>query len=477
MEYKYKTAPFRHQAEVFEASWHLPAYGLFWEQGLGKSKTLIDTIACQWSHGRIDAAMVLCPKSMIPEWVDGQIPEHMPTETMGVTRVLGWQAARAGTVRAKRAADDLLRHDGLSILVVGYGSLTTVAFRRYSDRFMTARRYAAIADESSMIKSPGAARTRAAWRISRRAIIRRIASGTPVVSPFDLYAQGIFLDEYMWRRKRLHPFAIFRARFGVYERVFYGRQRWSLQGYQRLDELADIMAEMGSRRQKTDCLDLPRKTYSRRYFDLGAAQKHAYADIRTRTLLDDDGERTEMSPIVKLMRHSQVTSGYDVAADGIKIDLCPRDNPRIAALREILCEVSGQAIIWCRFIHDVETIRGASIDGLAVYEGTDDQRAKTLELFRSGRARLLVAKPSMLSMGVTLHCEGACSTAIYYTTSYSLVERLQSEDRIHRVGQPHACSYIDIVARGTCDVKVLSALRAHRDVAALITRDSVDEWI
>jgi SNF2 family DNA or RNA helicase len=47
---------------------------------------------------------------------------------------------------------------------------------------------------------------------------------------------------------------------------------------------------------------------------------------------------------------------------------------------------------------------------------------------------------------------------IFYSNSYDLELRIQAEDRIHRIGQGHSCTYIDLVSPDTVDEKILQSL-------------------
>ena len=59
---------------------------------------------------------------------------------------------------------------------------------------------------------------------------------------------------------------------------------------------------------------------------------------------------------------------------------------------------------------------------------------------------------------------------ICFSNNYSLVDRLQVEDRIHRATTKSAsCQYIDIVALGTVDEDVVKALHGKKEVADTLT--------
>ena len=57
-------------------------------------------------------------------------------------------------------------------------------------------------------------------------------------------------------------------------------------------------------------------------------------------------------------------------------------------------------------------------------------------------------------------------------------KRLQSEDRAHRIGQTNKVTYIDLVAKGTVDEKIVKALRNKLDLAQEVLGDEKwKDWI
>ena len=54
---------------------------------------------------------------------------------------------------------------------------------------------------------------------------------------------------------------------------------------------------------------------------------------------------------------------------------------------------------------------------------------------------------------------------IYYSNDFSLENRLQSEDRAHRIGQNEHVLYIDIEAENTVDRGITESLRNKKNVA------------
>ena len=78
------------------------------------------------------------------------------------------------------------------------------------------------------------------------------------------------------------------------------------------------------------------------------------------------------------------------------------------------------------------------------------------------------AKWAAFAIGLTLT---AADYAIYYSNSFDLETRLQSEDRCHRIGTKNNVTYIDIETKNTIDSKIITALRNKKNLADAITKD------
>jgi len=156
-------------------------------------------------------------------------------------------------------------------------------------------------------------------------------------------------------------------------------------------------------------------------------------------------------------------------------------NPRIQVLMELLEEISGKAIIWARFKMDIEQISKAlekEYPGQSVlYYGdvAGDDRADAVKRFQEDpNVRFFVGTQAAGGTGLTLT---EASTVIYYSNTFSLEDRLQSEDRAHRIGQKNNVTYYDIEAVDSVDNRIISALRMKKDVANMITKDPIGDWI
>jgi SNF2 family DNA or RNA helicase len=173
------------------------------------------------------------------------------------------------------------------------------------------------------------------------------------------------------------------------------------------------------------------------------------------------------SALTLIMRLQQIACGFLVDDAGITHQLpCAK----IGALVEILEEIPGKALIWCCFHNDVELVHAKLSEeygpraAVRYYGSTSDEdRAEALRRFHSDpETRFFIGTPATGGRSLTLV---EASTAIYYSCNYNLEHRLQSEDRIHRIGQKNTATIIDIVCNDTVDVKVVAGLRSKKNLA------------
>ena len=103
-------------------------------------------------------------------------------------------------------------------------------------------------------------------------------------------------------------------------------------------------------------------------------------------------------------------------------------------------------------------------------------RQKQITLFQeeNGPARYFVGNPQTGGYGITLT---AASTVVYYSNSYDLEKRLQSEDRAHRIGQKDKVNYVDLICEDTVDEKIVKALRSKINIANEILGEELKEWL
>ena len=479
VNYKFKIKPFAHQVTALERGWQRPEFGLFMEMGTGKSKVLIDNLGMLYQAGEINFALVIAPKGVYRNWVAKEIPEHMSDDIPH--RVIRWVASPNKTQQAEmRSVGE--EFDGLTIFVMNVESFSSIKGKNAGEWMGRAfgRNGLIAIDESTTIKNHKAKRTKALMKIASAFKYKRLLTGSPVTkSPMDLYSQCEFLRPGLLGYDSYYAF---QGRYAVVQRKTMGSHAFQqIVGFRNLDELTFKIDQFSYRVLKQDCLDLPDKIYTVRYVGLTKQQRDMYNSIKQHALVMlDDGElSTAPAVITQMLRLQQILSGHLKTDDG---DTIYFDSKRMDALKEILEEHDGKAIIWSRFRYDIQQITKMLNDTFgqgcaASYYGdtSDDERQRAVNDFQnSEHLKFFVGNPSTAGYGLTLT---EADLVIYYANDFNLETRAQSEDRAHRIGQKNNVTYVDLISEGTIDERIVKSLQSKIDIGAKVLGEEAREWL
>lgn len=475
----YKTEPYDHQRNAVEQSWDRAAYALLMEMGTGKSKVAIDTTSNLYDQRFINAMLVVAPKGMYHNWVEKELPAHA-----AVDYVAGiWKSGMSE--KAERQLRDELRYGGqdkLRVLVINVEALNFDRPFALAKAFLKNFSCIMIVDESTVIKNPKAGRTKAVWELGKLAKFRRILTGSPITqSPLDLYAQFRFLDPDILGEKN---FTAFKQQYAIVEKMNLGGRRFDkIVGFRGLDQLKRKIAGHSFRVTKEECLDLPEKVYTTREVELTTEQLRIYRELvdKAMVMFEPGKPLTAALAITQLLRVHQLICGHLPKGDEDPTPVSIPSN-RQKVLMEVIEEVSGKAIIWATYTSDILSIteelkKVYGEKAACCYYGatSPDARVEAAERFQNDpELRFLVAQPKTAGYGLTLT---AANTVIYFSNDFNLETRLQSEDRAHRIGQHWPVTYIDLVAKGTVDEKILKALREKKNLADVVVDEGPRFWM
>ena len=477
MDYKFKTEPYEHQLTALGASHNKENFALFMEMGTGKSKVLIDNIAMLYDKGKINAALIVAPKGVYHNWERQELPIHMPEHVLYQT--IMWSPAE--TKKQQSALKKLFIHDeDLVIFLMNIEAFSTKKGVRIAERFLLAHSALMAIDESTTIKSPTASRTKNVLKLRFLAKYRRILTGAPVTkSPLDLYTQCFFLDPDFLD---FSSYYAFKNRYAIMVDRNVGTHSFRhVMGYRRLDELNGKLDSFSYRVLKEDCLDLPEKVYMKRIITLTPEQKKMYGEMKKFALAELKGKQTTAtSALAQLVRLHQIICGHLTTDDG---EIRTLKNNRIKELLDILEETDGKIIIWAVYRHDIKEITnvlseryGAKCVESFFGDTPDRDRQDIVGRFqdRESDLRFFVGNPKTGGYGLTLT---ASHTVIYYSNSYDLEVRLQSEDRAHRISQDKKVTYIDLITEGTVDELIVKNLRSKINLATKILGEDLKKWL
>lgn len=438
---------------------------------------VINNIALLYDQGAVNAALVIAPKGVYRNWVDQELPKHLPDHIVHRTGL--WTPTPRKAEKEQLEALWEVTED-LKILVMNIEALSTPKGVDYATRFVRSHRSFVAIDESTTIKTPTAKRSKNAVKVGREAKYRRIMTGSPVTrSPLDLFQQCDFLGPNCLNSPSFYSF---RARYAVMVQKTMGTHSFQkVVGYRRLDELKEKLDTFSFRIRKDECLDLPEKVYIKREVNLTKEQVQAYAEMKKMALaILDGGMVSTVNALTQIMRLHQIVCGH-VKLDDDRVVEIP--NHRIEELMAVIEEASDKVIIWANYRHDIEAIKLAlskeyGMNSVGTYYGDtdDDERRRVVREFQdpNSELRFFVGNPRTGGYGLTLT---AADTVVYYSNSFDLEVRLQSEDRAHRIGQTRSVTYVDLMSPGTVDEKIVRALRDKINIANEVLGEEIKGWL
>lgn len=508
------------------------------EQGTGKTKVLIDIVSNLFLEKKIDAVLLIAPNGVQEQWSNEQLPLHSPIPYTDIV----WETSTSAKYQRELSKFIEQKTDTLKWFMVNVEAFSRDTHLSTFRSYMKKNRVFLIVDESTRIKSPTAQRTvnviqglSEVTKIGRRITsvfplskYRAIATGTMVTnSPFDMWSPYEFLSHnYLGL-----DYYSFRNHYGIETRVsmpgsykgytrkitskeivsvrtyidsgksvedvarimaisessvrFLKDNRTVMAPYKNLDELKQKIAPISFIVRKVDCLDLPPKIYSKIYVELSDEQAKAYKEL-TKELTSSYGgtELNVLNKVSLLGRLSQITGGFFPASEKEGEKVTPfKANPKLEALCADLEECSDFPVIVVAFhVAEIKAIHARlkkeydedRVEYICGEVGKNE-RADIIESFKQGQVKILVANARTIGTGLNLQVS---HVQYFYSNSYSMEERQQVEDRIHRDGQKsETVVYKDIIARNTIDEKVLSVLKSKLDLLDYMRGKSIHEFL
>jgi len=465
----YKTKPFKHQEDAVRRFVDKPYGALFCEMGTGKTKIVLDIV--QNAEEAVDV-VVIAPNGLHHNWAINEIPQHYEKPV----DVFCWKGP-IKTIKAKKEFQWFLNgHKKSRMILINVEALRTTSGFNTVNQFLDSANHEIhmIVDESTCIKNPKAMQTKRVLELSKRANCKWILNGTPITqSPLDLFSQCRFLDK---NAVPYNTYTAFKHAFAVETVMTMGSRAFrKIIGYQNLEQLTKLLEPFSLRIEKKDCLDLPEKTFVKQAIELHPQQKRVYDSMKDDCLaMLQSGELvTSTLALTKIVKLHQILTGFITDDEGAEHAI---ENNRIAALMQI-AETTKPLVVFCAYRHNVRTVCDALAKEygrhqVVAFSGNESstQRNKAVEHFQNGQANFFVGT-SAAAKGLTLH---RASTMIYYSNNYSLETRLQSQDRIHRIGQKNKCTYIDLVVPNTVDDAILKRLKQKKELSNMVLDDLIE---
>ena len=268
--------------------------------------------------------------------------------------------------------------------------------------------------------------------------------------------------------------------------------------YKHADELKQLLEPVAVFAKLTDCVDMPPVHYITKEVPLSDAQKACYNDMKHDLLATyDDNVATAKNKLVVTLRLQQIASGFimghkEVNPEDLELpcwsdvesadeyDVTPDEviwlgdtNPKLEQLKRDVAELDKPLLILTRFSAEAAKIYDILKDDYSCMLFTGWKTTGSIEKFKAGEFQIMVANTTKIARGFNLQI---AHTTIYYSNTFSMELRQQSEFRTFRMGQKYPCTYIDYVS---CEVDktIADALRLKKGLLEYIRDKSIEEVV
>lgn len=446
--YEFKTKPFNHQIDGIRFGLTKKKFLLCDDQGLGKTKQIIDLAGCL----KAKKILIVCGVNSLKYNWQNEIQIHSDEKGW----VLGNRYRKNGNIyegNTQDKLDDLNNLPDCKFIITNIETLRAGATKegKTKYRFPVAEKIQELCnkgeidmiafDECHKCKNPTSLQGRAMLLTSAKYMVAM--SGTPLMNnPLDLYFP------LHWLGYENHSF----YQFKQHHCTFGGWGGSEVIGYKNLDEIRALMDNVMLRRLKMEVLDLPEKIHSVEYVDMSAKQKTVYKEVEQGIFANLNKISFSNNPLSMLIRLRQATGHTAIVSDEVcesaKMD-------RMEELVEELAEAGQKAIIFSNWSQVTEIAKERLAKYKPAYITGDtkpDERMSEVNRFQNdSNCKVIIGTIGAMGTGLTLT---AAQTVIFLDSPWNRALKDQAEDRAHRIGTKGTVNIITIVTKNTIDERI-----------------------
>jgi len=446
--FSFKTKPFEHQIDGFNYGLTHNRWLLGDEQGLGKTKQVIDiAIAKKLQYGYKHCLIICGVNGLKWNW---QKEIRIHSDESGY--ILGQRIRKTSKRIYIGSTQDKI--EDLDALLASYSSISDyfiitnveslrneVIVSKISELCKNKTIGLIAFDECHKAKNHTSQQGKGILKIS---VENEIAmTGTPLINtPLDLY---IILK---WLGYEKHSFYAFKNHhcvmggFGGYEVV----------AYKNMDELEEQLDDIMLRRLKEDVLDLPDKLYIDEYVEMTGKQEQIYKEITMEIKANIDQISIAPNPLAELIRMRQATGYTGILSSTIK------ESAKLDRMEELVEEaiINGRQVIifsnWTQMTDVIfDRLSGKYAIGLITGETPDNDRQTIVDLFQDEKLNVVIGTIGAMGTGITLT---AGTVVIFVDEPWSKALKNQAEDRCHRIGQNNNVTIYTLLTKNTIDERI-----------------------
>ena len=445
--FEFKTNPFEHQKFGVQYGLQHDRWFLGDEQGLGKSKQVIDIAVIRKIEMGYKHCLIVCGVNTLKwNWVN-EIHTHSNEDAW----ILGQKTTRKGTIRIGSTKDKLndLIHlekypDDLPYFIIT--NIESFRDEKIADQISKLCNLGIInmcaADEMHKCKNPQVQQTKGFLKCLPECRIGM--TGTPLMnSPLDLY---VILK---WLGYESHAFYSFKKHYCI----MGGYGGYEVVGYKNMEQLTAQINDIMLRRLKSEVLDLPEKTYIDEIVEMETKQSKLYDEIEA-------GIKNELAmgtldltnPLSTLIRLRQCTGYTGIVSD------CIFESAKLDRMEDLIEEAvsNNQKVIvfsnWTQMTDIVEQRLNKYNPAVITGETNDSYRQSMVTKFQEdNNCKVIIGTIGAMGTGLTLT---AGSVVIFLDEPWNRALFDQAVDRAHRIGAKSNVTIYSLMCKDTVDERI-----------------------
>ena len=442
--FEFKTKPFNHQIDGFKYGLNHSKWLLGDEQGLGKTKEVIDLAIAEKLMQGCKHCLIVCGVNGLKwNWVN-----EVATHSNERAYILGQKVRKNGNVTIGSMADRLSDAENIQD-IEEYFIITNVETLRdervtsaLSEQCKKGNIGMIAADEVHKMKNASSQQGKGFLKLGADKMIAM--TGTPLMNhPLDLY---IILK---WLGYEKHSFYAFRNHhcimggFGGHEVI----------GYKNLDELQEQLNDIMLRRLKKDVLDLPEKTIIDEYVEMTPKQSKIYKEV-----LDDIKDNIDQiaiapNPLAQLIRLRQATGFTGILSSTIQ------ESAKLDRMEELVDDAveNGQKVVifsnWTQMTSAIkQRLQNKYYCVMITGEVNTEARERAKEEFQNNpKCKVIIGTTGAMGTGLTLT---SGNVMIFTDIPWTKALYDQATDRCHRIGQNENVTVYNLICKGTVDERI-----------------------
>lgn len=460
-DYVFKTKPFAYQIDGVRFGLNKKKFLLCDDQGLGKTKQIIDFVGCLEKTDNINKVLIVCGVNSLKYNWQSEIGVHSDEKEW----VLGTRFRKTtGKAYEGSTKDKLYDLDNLPdcrYIITNIETLRAGAEKISKSKyhFPVAEKLQQLCkngtisviafDECHKSKDPTSLQSRGMINVQAKYMVAM--SGTPLMNnPLDLYFP------IHWLGYENHSFYQFKQHYCI----LGGSQ---VVGYKNLEELRAMMDNIMLRRLKTEVLDLPEKIRKIEYVDMTAKQAQIYKEVYMGVMDELQKIKFSNNPLSMMIRLRQATGWTGILSQTIQ------ESAKMDRMVELIEEISAsgqKAIIFSNW----ESITEVAREKLKAYNPAyitgntkaDDRMDEVTRFQNDKNCKVIIGTIGAMGTGLTLT---AAQNVIFLDSPWNMALKAQAEDRAHRIGTQGTVNVITLVCKNTIDERIEELVEKKGQIA------------